>query len=228
MFFASRAGIIGVVTMAMKIQRSRMLTRRKVWMLIVVAVLLAASALVYVWQTEAPSASETNTTQVTVEAPQDSEAALATITPQVPVRLKIASIGVDAPIIPVGTEPDGAMAAPKTATDIGWYEKSAKLGSSRRAMLLSGHYGLDTPEVLRRLSELKVGDRLVVEGAEGDALTFEVAETERKHRTEVDMEKAFRYGGGQEAVSIITCIGMYNYAEKTYNDRYVVYALRVK
>lgn len=158
--------------------------------------------------------------------PKDSPLKL--VDQQIPVRLIIESIGVDAPIVPVGVEPDGAMAAPKTATDIGWYEKSALVGSSKRAMLLSGHYGLDAPEVLRRLNELKKGDKLVVEGARGDVLVYEVAETERKHRTEVDMEKAFRYGGGQEAVSIITCIGMYNYAEKTYNDRYVVYALRVK
>lgn len=177
--------------------------------------------------TPATSGSDANLSS-TDSSTEESVDSLSTVRIQAPARLVIESIGVDAPIVPVGVEPDGAMAAPKTATDIGWYEKSALVGSSKRAMLLSGHYGLDAPEVLRRLNELKKGDKLVVEGARGDVLVYEVAETERKHRTEVDMEKAFRYGGGQEAVSIITCIGMYNYAEKTYNDRYVVYALRVK
>lgn len=149
-----------------------------------------------------------------------------TVRVQAPARLVIDSIGVDAPIIPVGTESDGAMAAPKTATDIGWYEKSAMLGTKRRAVLLSGHYGLDIPEVLRRLNELKEGDDITLNGTAGATATYRVVETERKHRTEVDMEKAFNYGEGEEAVSIITCIGEYDYNAGTYDDRYIVYAIR--
>lgn len=151
-----------------------------------------------------------------------------TVRVQAPARLVIDSIGVDAPIIPVGTESDGAMAAPKTATDIGWYEKSAMLGTKRRAVLLSGHYGLDIPEVLRRLNELKKGDKLVVEGARGDVLVYEVAETERKHRTEVDMEKAFNYADGEESVSVITCIGEFDHGAQTYKERHIVYATRIQ
>lgn len=217
--------------MAMKIQHSRMTARRKVGAIIVVAILAAVAVLVYTWQNQAPGISEADTPQVAVQAPEEPEqpeASLTTIDRQSPVRLKIASIGVDAPIIPVGTEPDGAMAAPKTATDIGWYERSATLGSTKRSVLLSGHYGLDIPEVLRRLNELKKGDSIALAGAAGDSATYKVVETERQHRSEVDMEKAFNYAKGQESLSIITCIGEYDYSAQTYDDRYIVYAVRVE
>lgn len=217
--------------MAMKLQRKRKLSQ--VWPRVVFGLLVVlAATFVYAWYSQRPAIDEAaeviGSTPAAVEEPKEGKTSLSTIGPQAPVRLKIDSIGVDAPIIPVGTEPSGAMAAPKTATDIGWYEKSALLGSPRRAMLLSGHYGLDVPEVLRRLNELKKDDILLIEGAKDDTATYRVVETERQHRTEVDMDKAFRYGDGQESVSIITCIGKFDHSAGTYDERYIVYALRVE
>lgn len=219
--------------MAIHIQSMRTSRRVQILVGLVVFLLIVAG---YAWYAS-PSAStpsESNEAPALVSTIYDIEAESEepdtppiTVDPEAPVRLKIDSIGVNAPIIPVGTEPDGAMSAPSSASDIGWYEKSATVGSNRRAMLLSGHYGLDIPEVLYRLNELKVGDTISVHSARGDTVTYRVVETERRHRTMVDMEKAYRYGGGQEAVSIITCIGEYDYSAQTYDDRYIVYALRI-
>lgn len=212
----------------MHIQRENVLTRHKIW-LVAGALLAVTTLILYVWHSQQSadiSSDADEAASTVVDADDEAEATLRPIVSQPPVRIKIAAINVDAPIVPVGTEPDGAMSAPKTATDIGWYERSATLGTVKRAVLLSGHYGLDIPEVLRRLNELKEGDSIALEGAAGDVVTYTVVETERQHRTKVDMEKAFNYGEGKEATSIITCIGEYDYAAGTYSDRYIVYAVR--
>lgn len=214
-----------------KIQHKRFLSRHKVWVSVAVAlVLLAAVAYAWLAQDEPSQVADQGpeSAQI-VDLPQpDPEPTLAKISSQNPARLIINDIEVDAPIIPVGTEPDGAMAAPKTATDIGWYDRSATLGATKRSVLLSGHYGLHIPEVLRRLNELKQGDNIDLVGTAGDTATYRVVETERQHRTEVDMEKAFNYAEGQESMSIITCIGEYDYSAGTYDDRYIVYAVRIE
>lgn len=217
----------------MKIRRKSKLQQLKTW-IIAVALLLVLAALGYAWRINNQSTDtsnqvgNTNTTNVTPDAPSDQPPSLAAIDPQIPVSIQINSIDVDAPIIPVGQEPDGAMAAPSTATDIGWYEDSALVGTSSRSMLLSGHYGLDAPEVLRRLNELQNGSKITVAGASGDTATYEVVETERQHRHDVDMNKAFYYREGEESLSIITCIGEYDHSIGTYNDRFIAYAVRVE
>lgn len=212
--------------MAMKINSSRRSMQRRVALFVVGIALLLAGAFGYVWFVEGwrPGQKVASVT----EEPLKESGPPAHIEPQIPVRLKIATIDVDAPIVPVGVDTDGNMAAPQTTTDVGWYDKSAKLGNTRRAMLLDGHYGLNVPEVFRRLNELKTGDRIVAEGEAGGRATYRVVETERKHRNDVDMEKAFNYGENQESMSIITCIGNYDYAAQTYDDRYIVYAIRVQ
>lgn len=208
-----------------------MRSRKKILQKIgVVVVGITAATLIYIWQgtpnAEAPGTVYHETAEDWTDDLDSDE--LRTIEEQIPVRMKIAAINVNARIVPVGKEPDGAMAAPQSASDIGWYEKSAVLGSTRRAMLMNGHYGLESPEVFHRLVELEVGDEIIVEGEKGDEVIFRVSETERKHRFDVDMEKAFNYALGQESLSIITCIGKYDYSAQTYDDRYIVYGLRVK
>lgn len=205
----------------MKIQRKRILLPVRVVVALVVVIAVGG-----VWYALRPDSTGGVSPSVSSEDSMIALEGLPAISPQAPVRLRIDAIEVDAPIVPVGTEPDGAMAAPKTATDIGWYDRSAAMGSPKRAMLLSGHYGLEVPEVLRRLSELEKGDIFSIVGGKGAVAMYRVVETERRHRTEVNMDKAFRYGSGQEAVSIITCIGEFDSSVGTYDERHIVYALR--
>src|SRR5687767_8786482 len=38
-----------------------------------------------------------------------------------PERIEIPALGIDAPIVPVGTESDGAMGTPKSAHEVAWW-----------------------------------------------------------------------------------------------------------
>lgn len=212
---------------------AKKLSRRRLrrWLKPVIGTVLLVAAVLAVWfYYSQPKPTPPPRPAPAVQAPPaDAPAPLAKITDQNPTRIKIDKAEVDARILPVGVTETGAMAALDSATDVGWYHKSAKLGSNKRAMLLDGHYGLEhAPQVFRGLTKLKVGDEIEIFGAGGGRAVFKVSEVERLPREEVDMEKAFNYGGDQEALSLITCIGNFINELKTYDDRYIVYATRAE
>ena len=157
----------------------------------------------------------------------DDKKELALIVEQIPVRMVIQKIEVDAPIHSVGLDASGAMDVPNSNTEIGWYNRSAQMGQTARSILLDGHYGTDDePAVFYRLSELKVGDSIMLVGDKQTQATYTVTETSSQPLEQVDMKKALYYGEGKETLTIITCEGKYDAARATYNDRQVVYAVR--
>lgn len=148
--------------------------------------------------------------------------------PEKPARLVIDKIGVDAAIEQVGLTADGNLDAPNNNEGVGWYEKSALLGESRFSLLLDGHFGArENPAVFYRLSELRIGDTLTVEGVHGAQAHYAVVETENIKLEEVDMKKAFYpYRPGVQSMTIITCDGDYDPQRNTYDNRLIVYATR--
>lgn len=146
-----------------------------------------------------------------------------------PVRLVIDLLGIDAPIVGLGLDEDGAMAAPGQLETVGWYDKSSKIGQTKFSILLDGHYGVDPePGVFRELNRLGPGDSFVLVGASGLEAKYVITETENQPLEDVDMERALYYGGSdKETVVIITCDGVFDPSRVTYDQRHVVYAERV-
>lgn len=208
-------------------------TSRKKTNIIVIAgalllALVVAGATVWLLLSDRVAAPTEAPSQLPLKAVKAESKPLAKIAPQLPKRIKIGKVEIDADILSVGLEPNGAMAAPAGLKDVGWYDGSAKLGSSEHALLLDGHYGMTWNQgVFYKLSKVKLGDTIEVTGVRGDTAKFEVKEVERKSRHEVDMEKAFNYGGDKkESLALITCQGNWDGDHATYDDRYIVYAIR--
>ena len=57
-----------------------------------------------------------------------------------PVRLRIPSINVDAPVEYVGLTPDGAMDVPKERANVAWFNLGPRPGENGSAVV-AGHYG---------------------------------------------------------------------------------------
>lgn len=148
---------------------------------------------------------------------------------EVPARIVIKKIGVDATIESLGLTTDGLMDAPKSIEGVGWYHKSARIGEGKYSVLLDGHYGSRAqPAVFYRLSELTIGDTLELTGEKGSVLTYEVVEMEQQHMQEVDMKKALhRYPDTEQSLTLITCEGIFDPSMDTYDRRTIVYAKRV-
>lgn len=148
------------------------------------------------------------------------------VAPDQPRILRIGKIGVAARILSLG-EKDGAVDAPKTVYDAGWYNKSAKPGQAGAA-LIDGH----SPEtgynfgIFSKLDRLNNGDTLTVEKGDGTSLTYKVVAKEIVPYDAVDMNKALRpASGSDQGLNIITCHGKWLDDKKTLDHRLVVYTV---
>lgn len=146
----------------------------------------------------------------------------------VPVRLKIASIDVDAKVVPVGLTTSGAMAISQTIGEVVWYKFGSSPGEVGSAVI-AGHYGWNersVPAVFNDLQTLKVGNKLSVYDKKGERMTFVVREM-RKYDLNADTTEVFRSKDGKAHLNLITCNGKWDGALRTYTTRLVVFTDKV-
>lgn len=147
-----------------------------------------------------------------------------------PRHITIPSINVSANVISVGLTADGAMAAPETAWDVGWYNQSALPGPSKGAVLLDGHVNnaLNTPGVFFQLGTLKKGDAITLERGDGAILNYTILRVEQIPTKKVDMARMMQSAeAGKQGLNLISCGGAYDYAKRTFVDRVLVFAVEV-
>ena len=56
-----------------------------------------------------------------------------------PVRLSVPARGIDAPLDPVGVEPEGEMTLPRDVDRVGWYRFGPAPGAAEGTVVLAGH-----------------------------------------------------------------------------------------
>ena len=147
-----------------------------------------------------------------------------TPTPAMPARLRIPTIGVDAPVVPVGLEPDGSMGIPD-ATEVGWYEPGVRPGSAEGSAVLAAHVDHGGRRGaffdLRRLPE---GAEVIVVGRDGQERRFVVDERTQVGKQQLPVQELFR-SGGPPVLTLITCGGSFDRSSRHYEDNIVVRAL---
>jgi sortase (surface protein transpeptidase) len=162
-----------------------------------------------------PSTSSSTTT--TVPPPTT------TVPPRVvPARLQIPAIGLDAAVVPVGLDQDGAMEIPPPA-DAGWYELGPSPGESGSAVLAAHIDFNGRPGAFFHLRSLPVGAEVVVLGEDGIGRTFTVATREQVPKDQIDLGRYFT-GTGPPRLSLITCGGAFDGGAGHYQDNIVVTA----
>jgi sortase (surface protein transpeptidase) len=147
-----------------------------------------------------------------------------------PRNLIIEKIGIEANIQPMGLLENGALDAPKTAWEVGWYNKSALPGSNRNALLIDGHVNdaLDSPGVFYNIGSLTPGDEMKIERGDHQVFSYKVVKVEQLPLEKVDMAGMLHsIIPEKEGLNLITCGGIYDYERQTYQDRILVYGERV-
>lgn len=145
-------------------------------------------------------------------------------TPLVPVHIRVPSIDVNAAVEAVGKKANGAMATPARLADVAWYSLGSKPGAKGNAVF-AGHVNnaVGFPGVFSRLSELEVGDPIIVEGSHGERLQYEVVHTAVYPADQAPKEEIFKTTGTSQLV-LITCEGEWDTVARTYDERLVVVA----
>ncbi len=174
--------------------------------------------------TEQPTLSPTASTTVPASEPTPPTATFTAKPPSDPERLSIPELGVDAPIVPVGLEPDSTMEIPGVA-EAGWFEPGPRPGAPFGSVVIAAHvdYG-GAAGVFFDLRTLEIGSEVTVTDDAGDALTYIVTERFQVDKQELPTDELFR-PGGPAALTLITCGGLFDQGERSYQDNIVVRAV---
>jgi LPXTG-site transpeptidase (sortase) family protein len=140
-----------------------------------------------------------------------------------PVWLTIPAIGVKAPIINLGLNPNGTLQVPRTTTVVGWYTGSPRPGATGSAVI-AGHVDSRTgPGIFFWLKNMRRGERIYVQRVDGTLAAFTV--TAVRIYTKSNFPTAVVYGPVPDAeLRLITCGGTFDYARRGYLSNVVVYA----
>lgn len=144
-----------------------------------------------------------------------------------PVRLKIPGIGVDAVVESLGLTVAGAMEVPKGPDNVAWYELGTRPGEQGSAVI-AGHYGKwknGQGSVFDDLHKLNKGDKLYIEDDKGVVIAFVVRES-RNYDPTADAVEVFSSDDELAHLNLITCEGTWNKATKSFSQRLVVFADR--
>jgi hypothetical protein len=140
-----------------------------------------------------------------------------------PTRISIATIGVDARVVGVGTAPDGSIEAPRDPQSTGWFTGGAVPGGNGTAVIV-GHVDTRTaPAVFHRLAELRPGARIGVSRRDRTGAVFTVDSVERSAKSDFPTARIFRTAARPRLV-LVTCGGAWTGGATGYADNVIVFA----
>ncbi|WP_181784867.1 class F sortase, partial [Pseudonocardia pini] len=130
----------------------------------------------------------------------------------------------DAPVVPVGTDPAGRMAVPTDVRTVGWYRFGPAPGAAGSAVL-AGHVD-DRDQgrgAFHALDRLRPGDVVRLDTAAGGR-TFTVSSVAETGKEALALEPLFRRDG-PSVLHLVTCGGAFDRSVGAYTDNVVVTAL---
>lgn len=140
-----------------------------------------------------------------------------------PVTVRIPAIDVDAEIIEVGLQADGAMEVPDFGL-AGWYGPGPRPGEPGPAVVVAHVDSRAGPDVFHRLRDLQAGDRVEVLDDEGVAHHFEVTHLEQVPKDALPVERIWD-ATTEPVLRLITCGGSFDRSTRHYRDNVIAYAI---
>jgi len=132
--------------------------------------------------------------------------AYATAEPGDPLRLRMPSLKVTAPVVPIELRSDGVLDPPRDAQEVGWWDGSAQPGSSEGQTVITGHTVHTGGASMNKLLRLGEGDRVDVVTKRG-AIRYEVEQVSTLSRDEVASQAEVLFGQdhGDGQLVLVTC-----------------------
>lgn len=124
--------------------------------------------------------------------------------PAIPTRVRIASLGVDARVVPV-EERNGVLTPPADANRVGWWREGARLRTKKGAVVVIGHTVDSLKGAFGALGELTRGARIkVYAGDRGTSFRVRKVTELSKAELEAQSEQLFAKKGPPRLV-LVTC-----------------------
>lgn len=143
-----------------------------------------------------------------------------------PVTLTIPLIGVKTRLVTLGLAAGGALQVPSSTSVAGWYTGSPRPGAVGSAVIVGHIDSLTGPGVFYRLAELRAGNGIYIERADGTTAEFRVTAVRSYLKDHFPTQAV--YGPTPDAeLRLITCGGAFDAATGHYLSNIVVYATEV-
>ncbi|MEV0095053.1 class F sortase [Streptomyces sp. NPDC050738] len=142
-----------------------------------------------------------------------------------PTRVRIPSIGVDAPLTALTLDADRQLSAPEEsdANLAGWFRDGTPPGADGTA-IIAGHVDNDRgPAVFYNLGALKSGNRIEVDRQDGRTAVFTIDTVEAFSADDFPSRKVYGPGVGAE-LRVITCGAGFDKAKHRYRGNVVAFA----
>lgn len=143
----------------------------------------------------------------------------------VPVRIEIAKLAVDAPVMRLGLNKNGTVQVPPLNNHdlAGWYTGSVTPGQDGSSVILGHVDSYEGGSVFYAIKNLKPGDRVSVTRADGSTAAFAVDGVQKVAK--VAFPSSAVYGNtAYPSLRLVTCGGPFDQATGEYQDNIVVYA----
>ena len=146
------------------------------------------------------------------------------IAQEIPQRLALPSLQVEAPIVPVDVLPGGGLAVPADPHVLGWWQGGAYPGSEQGTVVIDGHVdtAADGPGALFDLRKLRPDDPVTLSTDRG-LRNYVIVAVRSYPKADLPAEVFAR--SGQPRLVIVTCGGSFNKQTRQYADNIVAYAV---
>jgi sortase (surface protein transpeptidase) len=144
-----------------------------------------------------------------------------------PIRVRVPSIGIDAPIDPLTVNAEGVLPPPSSFHRAGWWRAGPEPGE-RGAAVIVGHVdSYRGPAVFFRLPTMRTGAKIFVDRADGSTVVFAEQRIARRPKDAFPTNSV--YGRTTDAqLRLITCGGRFDQVKRRYLDDVIVFARRIR
>jgi sortase (surface protein transpeptidase) len=139
-----------------------------------------------------------------------------------PVRLRIPAIHVDSRLDLLGRQPDGTIAVPASPVVAGWYDEGPRPGQPGPAVILGHVDSRKGPGVFFRLVDLKPGNLVYIDRADGTSVAFRVQRVSQVPKTSFPTDLVYS-PTLEPSLQLVTCGGSFDNHARSYRDNVIAY-----
>ncbi|WP_329172399.1 class F sortase [Streptomyces sp. NBC_01477] len=140
-----------------------------------------------------------------------------------PARIRISRIALSDPLVGLGVQQDGHLAAPQDPAQVGWWSDGPRPGDPGAAIVVGHVDSLTGPAAFYQVSSLRPGDPITIDRTDGSHVTFTVKAL-RQYDKDAFPDAEVYAPAGPPSLRLITCGGPYDHEHGGYRDNVVVYA----
>jgi len=159
--------------------------------------------------------------------PSTNTMAAYSVAPDKPKYITIPSLGIFARVIEVGVTKSGAVGTPSNCYDTAWFNQSAKPGKNG-ATLIDGHVLCPIHgAVFTQLKNIQDGAQIIITMGDDSTYTYTVRSTSIQSKDTINVNNLIKsIDPNKQGLNLVTCTGTYLPKEETFNNRFIVYAVR--